>query len=72
MADRSKRILVIDDEEDVRMVLEARLRRAGFVAILAANGQEGLRRFYGDRPDLVLLDVAMPVMDGWQVLQRLR
>jgi CheY-like chemotaxis protein len=33
---------------------------------------DGLRRFYGDRPDLVVLDIAMPVMDGWQVLERLR
>ena len=72
MADRPKKILVIDDEEDIRTLLEIRLSRAGFDTVVAAEGLDGLRWFYSDRPDLVILDISMPVMDGWQVLERLR
>ena len=67
-----KKILVIEDDEDIRTVVTTRLKRAGYDTIIAADGMDGLRRFYGDRPDLVVLDIAMPVMDGWQVLERLR
>ena len=72
MADYQKKILIIDDEDDIRMLVEARLQRAGFNTIAVPDGREGLRRFYIDRPDLVMLDIAMPVLDGWQVLERLR
>jgi DNA-binding response OmpR family regulator len=65
-------VLVIDDEDDLRMLLEVRLKRAGYRVVTASDGKDGLRLFYEASPDLVLLDVAMPVMDGWQVLERLR
>ena len=71
-AEPAKKILVIEDDEDIRTVLATRLRRAGYETTIAADGKDGLRRFYGDRPDLVVLDIAMPIMDGWQVLERLR
>ena len=64
--------MVIDDEDDIRMLLEVRLQRAGYDVVTAADGREGVRLFYSARPDLVILDIAMPVMDGWQVLERLR
>ena len=67
-----KKVLVIEDDEDIRTVVTTRLKRAGYDTIIAADGMDGLRRFYGDRPDLVVLDIAMPVMDGWQVVERLR
>ena len=67
-----KKILIIDDEDDIRLFVGARLQRAGYETLEAADGLEGLRRFYSDRPDLVLLDIAMPKMDGWQVLERIR
>ena len=73
MANRpAKRVLVVDDEDDIRLLVTSRLRRAGYDVIGAADGQEGIRVFYSQRPDLVILDVAMPVMDGWHVLQRIR
>lgn len=72
MADSKKNVLVVEDDEDVRTLVGTRLRRAGYNVIVAADGLEGLRQFYGNRPDLVILDVAMPVMDGWQVLERIR
>ena len=72
MAEDKKKILVIDDEDDIRLFAGTRLQRAGYETLEAADGLEGLRRFYSDRPDLVVLDIAMPEMDGWQVLERIR
>jgi DNA-binding response OmpR family regulator len=66
------RILVIDDAADLALTLRILLERAGHEVITADNGRLGLRRFYETRPDLVLLDLGMPVMDGWQTLERLR
>lgn len=66
------RILVIDDEPDLRQAARLLLAHAGFDVIEASNGREGLRRFFSDRPDLVLMDVAMPELDGWETLDRLR
>ena len=65
-------ILVVDDEDDVRRLLVEVLGRAGYRMLEAANGQEALRILYGDRPDLVVLDVSMPVLDGWATLERIR
>src|SRR5690349_24932628 len=66
------RILVIDDAPDLALVLRIQLERAGHEVITAENGRRGLRRFYEVRPDLVVLDVRMPELDGWQTLERLR
>jgi DNA-binding response OmpR family regulator len=72
MIESTKKILLIDDADDIRMLVESWLQRAGYDVVNAQDGREGVRIFYGDRPDLVILDVTMPVMDGWQVLERLR
>jgi DNA-binding response OmpR family regulator len=66
------RILVIDDAPDLALVLRMQLERAGHEVITAENGRRGLRRFYEERPDLVVLDVRMPELDGWETLERLR
>lgn len=66
------RVLVIDDEADIRQALQLMLTRAGFEVVEAGNGREGIRRFHADSPDIVLLDVAMPELDGWQTLDRIR
>ena len=68
VSDQKKRILVIEDDEDIRTVVVTRLTRAGYETIAAADGKDGLRRVYGDRPDWVVRDIARPVMEGWQVL----
>lgn len=67
-----KKILVVDDEEDLLLVLSARLKKAGYLVSTASNGFEGLGQISADKPDLVILDVMMPKMDGWQVLKYLR
>src|SRR5262245_50735989 len=66
------RILVIDDSADLALVMRMLLERAGHEVITAENGRRGLRRFYEVRPDLVVLDVRMPELDGWETLERLR
>ena len=58
--DGLKKILVIDDEEDLLEVVSARLNAAGYKVITASNGYEGLGRIFSEKPDLVILDVMMP------------
>jgi CheY-like chemotaxis protein len=66
----SKRVLVVDDEEDVRTFVRLVLESEGYEVQSAADGAEGLRAIAEGRPDLVILDLMMPVMDGWQVLEK--
>src|SRR5487761_530858 len=66
------RVLVVDDDEDIRSLLRTLLERAGAVVFDAPDGREGLREFHAQRPDLVILDVSMPEIDGWQMLDRIR
>jgi DNA-binding response OmpR family regulator len=68
----NRRILVIDDDPDLLTMLERILSSAGAQVISAIDGPEGLRQFFDHRPDLILLDLMMPGMDGWEVCQRIR
>jgi len=65
-------VLVIDDDEDVRWALLELLQLLGFVAVGASNGAEGLRLASERTPRLILLDLRMPIMNGWQFLQHRR
>src|SRR5437764_11102869 len=65
-------ILVVDDDPDIARFVEVNLRSAGFDVAVATDGEEALRRAEEIRPDLVLLDVMMPRIDGFEVAQRLR
>jgi DNA-binding response OmpR family regulator len=66
------RILVVEDDDDVRLLVRAALERAGMEVVEAANGREALRRFYETPPSAIVLDIRMPELDGWQVLERVR
>lgn len=66
------RVLIVDDEPDMRDLLLELVTRAGYAAVLAEDGREALRKLHESRPDLVLLDVRMPVLDGWATLERIR
>jgi DNA-binding response OmpR family regulator len=68
----SRRILVVDDEEPIREVLAQYLRRAGFVVLEAADGPEALRIATTTPPDLLILDLMLPGMDGLDVCRKLR
>ena len=65
-------VLLIDDSESERALIAARLERQGHRVTTAENGREGLRRLYQLRPDIVLLDVVMPGLDGWKTLEQIR
>jgi DNA-binding response OmpR family regulator len=67
-----QRVLVVDDDADIRNLVQELLRRAGYDALSAPDGREALRLVYSERPDLVVLDASMPVLDGWQTLERIR
>jgi CheY-like chemotaxis protein len=65
-------VLLVDDEESMLKVLQARLESWGYRVILAASGSEALERISAEPPDLILLDVMMPGIDGLEVCRRLR
>ena len=67
-----QRILVVDDDADIRGLVRELLERRGFAVAEAKDGREALQEFYSGRPDLVILDVGMPGMDGWATLERIR
>ena len=67
-----KRVLVIDDDLPIRGMLAAALRQHGFQVLLAGDGGEGQRALTIHRPDVILLDLAMPGVNGWDFLQRLQ
>jgi DNA-binding response OmpR family regulator len=64
-----KTILIIEDEEVLASFLKRKLLRRGYRSIVAADGKEGLEKIKEIRPDLILLDVAMPKMDGFEVME---
>ena len=66
------RALVVDDDADIRNLVRSLLERADFEVYDEANGRAALRVFHQVRPDVVLLDVAMPELDGWETLERIR
>jgi two-component system, cell cycle response regulator DivK len=66
------RILLVEDNEMNRDMLSRRLQRRGHQVIMATDGQEALNRAAADVPDLVLMDMALPVLDGWEATRRLK
>lgn len=68
----NEKVLIIDDDPGLLTLLRMGLEREGYQVITAQGGQEGLRQAYEHRPDVILLDILMPEMDGWEVCQRLR
>jgi len=67
-----KKVLIVDDDEALVRLIDQVLTQKGYEMLKASNGQEALRLLFDQRPDLVLLDVVMPRMDGWQTLDRIR
>jgi DNA-binding response OmpR family regulator len=68
----AKRILFIEDEDDMVSLMRLRLEAAGYEFISAADGEEGVNKVYSEKPDLVLLDIILPKMDGYDVCRKLK
>ena len=67
-----RRVLVVDDDDDIRLLLEELLRGAGYVVETARDGRDALRTFHANPTDIVVLDLSMPELDGFETLDRLR
>jgi len=65
-------VLIIDDDIDLTKIVQINLEREGFKTVVASSGVEGLQKAYSSQPDLVILDIMMPGMDGWTTCRRLR
>ncbi|GAB4435153.1 MAG: response regulator [Anaerolineae bacterium] len=66
------RILLVEDNEMIRDMLSERLERKGFQVYRAVDGLQGVEVAKGEKPDLILLDMSLPVMDGWQAARQLK
>ena len=66
------KILYVEDNEDNVYMLKRRLERAGFEVLVAPDGEQGLAMAHDQRPDLILMDLSLPVMDGWEATRRLK
>ncbi|ASY65309.1 Circadian input kinase A (plasmid) [Sinorhizobium sojae CCBAU 05684] len=66
------RILLVEDNEMNRDMLSRRLSRRGFDVLIAENGQVGVELATSERPDLILMDMSLPVMDGWEATRRIK
>jgi two-component system, cell cycle response regulator DivK len=66
------RILLIEDNEMNRDMLSRRLVRNGYEVVVATDGQQGLDMAFSERPDLILMDMSLPVIDGWEATRRIK
>ncbi|UCH34422.1 MAG: response regulator [Armatimonadota bacterium] len=69
---KQKKILAVDDERHIVRLVQVNLERAGYQVVSAFDGKEALKKVASDKPDLIVLDVMMPHMDGFEVLKRLK
>ena len=69
---RTETILIVDDDQDLARIVQLSLEREGYQTVIATSGLEGLQEAYRLQPDLVILDIMMPGMDGWEVCRRLK
>ena len=72
MTEKKKKILVVDDSQDMRAILSIRLRINGYDVIMAQDGQEGLEKTKEELPDLIILDLMLPKIDGYEVCRMLK
>ena len=66
------KILIVEDNEMNRAMLSRRLIKKGFEIIIAVDGKEGVKKTLSEKPDLILMDMSLPVMDGWEATKKLK
>ena len=66
------KILIVEDNEMNRDMLSRRLIKKGFEIIIAVDGEEGVKKTLSEKPDLILMDMSLPVMDGWEATKKLK
>ncbi len=67
-----KKILIVDDEEDIQKLLKIRLEQEGFTVLIASDGEKGIKVAELEMPDLIILDIMMPKIDGYSCLKEIR
>lgn len=72
MQNKKYKVLIVEDEINLQKAIGDKIGREGWISLVASNGEEGLRVALKEKPDIVLLDVIMPVMDGLTMLKELR
>ena len=72
MASNGKTVLLVEDNEDNRIVYSTILRHFGYAVTEALNGEEGIAKARAEKPDLILMDISIPVIDGWEATQVLK
>lgn len=70
--ENNPKILIVDDEENICELVRLYIEKEGFDAIIANDGQEAVAKFNKEKPDLILLDIMLPIKDGWQVCREIR
>jgi CheY-like chemotaxis protein len=68
----SMKILYVEDNEDKIYMLKSRLTRAGYTVVVATDGAQGVAMATSERPDVVLMDLSLPVLDGWEAARRIK
>jgi CheY-like chemotaxis protein len=72
MSDNGKTVLLVEDNEDNRIVYSTILRHFGYTVTEALNGEDGIAKARSQRPDLILMDISIPIIDGWEATQVLK
>jgi len=72
MTERRRRVLIVDDYPDAREMYSEYLRFSGYDVVEAGDGNEALQRAFETSPDIILMDLSLPIMDGWEATRRLK
>lgn len=70
--ENKQKVLIVDDEENICELVRLYIEKDGFEAVIANDGQEAVAKFNSEKPDLILLDIMLPIKDGWQVCREVR
>ncbi|MBI2054265.1 MAG: response regulator [Candidatus Staskawiczbacteria bacterium] len=72
MGNTNKKILIVEDDKDFLFILQESLKKEGFSVIISENGRDGLAKAEKEKPDLIILDILMPAMDGYEVAEKIK